>query len=83
MGEMKKPDKQFSCHSCGRVAKSPPGTTPCEALQGWLTVSAWEGPGVVEHYNFCSFSCLEAWADSQMPKVPEVFLDSFREDKTE
>lgn len=79
---MRKPETQFSCHSCGKIAEGAPGATPCEALQGWLTVSSWEEPGVVEHYNFCSFSCLEAWANAQVPKVPEVFLDSFGEDKT-
>jgi hypothetical protein len=81
-GEMRKPDKHFSCYSCGTVTECSPGATPCEALQGWLTVSSWEGPGVVEHYHFCSFSCLESWADAQVPKVPEVFLDSFKEDKS-
>jgi hypothetical protein len=80
---MRETDTQFSCHSCGKIAECPPGQTPCEALQGWLTVSSWEGAGVVEHYNFCSFSCLEAWVGAQVPRVPEVFLDSFGEDKTE
>jgi hypothetical protein len=80
---MRKPDTQFSCHSCGKIADCSPGLAPCEALQGWLTVSSWEGPGVVENYNFCSFSCLEAWASAQVPKVPGVFLDSFGEGKTE
>jgi len=79
---MRKPDVKFSCHSCGKTAEGSPGATPCEALQGWLTVSSWEGPGVVEHYNFCSFSCLESWAEAQVPKVPKVFLDSFSEDKS-
>jgi len=79
---MRKPDTQFSCRSCGKIAECPPGATPCEALQGWLTVSSWEEPGVVEHYHFCSFSCLEAWADAKVPRVPDVFLDSFREDKS-
>ena len=79
---MRKPDVKFSCHSCGKTAEGSPGETPCEALQGWLTVSSWEGPGVVEHYNFCSFSCLESWAEAQVPKVPKVFLDSFSEDKS-
>ena len=79
---MRKPDKQFSCHACGNIAEGPPGAAPCEALQGWLTVSSWERPGVAEHYNFCSFSCLEAWTNDQVPRVPEVFLDSFKEDKT-
>lgn len=82
---MKRPDKRFSCHSCGAVTECAPGEVPCEALQGWLTVSQWVGPGVVEHYHFCSFSCLEAWAQTQVPEVPEVpevFLDSFKEDKS-
>jgi hypothetical protein len=79
---MRKRRIRLSCHSCGRVAEYPPGAPPCEALQGWLTVSCWEGLGSVEHYNFCSFSCLESWADARVPRVPEVFLESFREGKT-
>jgi hypothetical protein len=35
----------------------------------------------VEHYNFCSFTCLERWAEAQAPKIPEVFLESFAEEE--
>ncbi len=31
----------------------------------------------VEHYYFCSFTCLERWAEAQAPQVPQIFLDSF------
>lgn len=78
---MRKQRIHLSCHSCGRVAECPPEALPCEVLQGWLTVSYWEGLGSVEHYNFCSFSCLESWTDAHVPRVPEVFLESFKEDK--
>jgi len=73
---------RFSCHSCGKRVESSPKEPPCEALKGWLTVSCWEGPGAVSHYNFCSFSCLKSWVDAQVPTIPEVFLESFGEDKT-
>jgi hypothetical protein len=70
----------FTCHTCGKGAVCSPGELPCEALKGWLTVACWKGPGAVSRYNFCSFSCLKAWVDSQVPTIPEVFLESFGED---
>ena len=79
---MKNQKMHFSCHSCGKGVECPSGGPPCEALQGWLTVSYWKGLGSVEHYNFCSFSCLKSWVDAQVPTIPEVFLESFGEDKT-
>jgi hypothetical protein len=72
----------FSCHSCGKRVECIPGELPCEILKGWLTVSSWQGPGKVERYSFCSFSCLESWVETRAPKVPQVFLDSFKEDKS-
>ena len=73
---------RFSCHSCGKGVECSPGEPPCEVLKDWLTVSYWKGLGFVEHYDFCSFSCLKSWADAQVPRAPEVFLKSFGEDKT-
>ena len=72
----------FSCHSCGKGVECSRGETPCEVLEGWLTVSHWKGAGVVSHYNFCSISCLKSWADAHVPRVPDVFLKSFGADKT-
>ena len=75
-------DSHFSCQACGKVAECLPGVNPCKVLRGWLTVKCWDDEGAtVEHYNFCSFSCLESWANARVPKVPEVFLKSFKEDK--
>jgi len=79
---MKNQRMSLTCHSCGKGVEYFSGEPPCEALKGWLTVSCWMGPGAVSHYNFCSFSCLKSWADAQVPEVPEVFLESFGEDKT-
>jgi hypothetical protein len=79
---MRKRKARFSCHSCGIEVECSSGELPCEALEGWLTVSCWEGPGAVSHYNFCSFTCLKSWVDAQVPRIPEVFLESFGEDKT-
>lgn len=72
----------LSCHSCGKQVECPCGEPPCEAFKGWLTVSCWGGPGAVAHYSFCSFSCLKSWADAQVPAIPEIFLESFGEDKS-
>jgi hypothetical protein len=54
---------------------------PCEVLNGWFMVSRWKGPKVVEHYNFCSSTCLKTWIDAQVPQVPDVFLKAFEEGK--
>ena len=73
---------RVSCHFCGNEVEYYQGEPPCEALKGWLSVSHWEGLGAVSSYDFCSFDCLRSWVDAQIPRVPEVFLESFREDKT-
>jgi hypothetical protein len=70
----------FMCSSCGRRAEFFPKEPPCKSLSGWLTVSHWKGLGAVEHYNFCSFTCLKRWADAQAPKIPKAFLESFKEE---
>ncbi len=80
--EMETERVRFSCHSCGREMEHLPEEPPCEALKGWLTVSYWKGPGAVSRYNFCSYSCLKSWVDAQVPRVPEVFLEPFREDES-
>jgi hypothetical protein len=79
---MGKQRTHFSCHTCGKEAECPLGDAPCEVFTDWLTVSRWEGPGAVSHYNFCSFSCLKSWVEAQLPSIPEVFLQSFGEDET-
>jgi len=71
----------FSCHSCGKGSEHYVEKPLCVALKGWLTVSCWKGLGSVAHCNFCSFSCLKSWADAQVPKVPKVFLESFKEEE--
>ena len=71
----------FFCHSCNKRVESPSGEPPCEVLKDWITVSHWKGPGAVSHYNFCSLSCLKSWVNAELPTVPEVFLESFKEDE--
>lgn len=75
------PKKAFICFSCGKRTEFTSEEPPCEVLSGWLTVAQWKGLGVVEHHNFCSFTCLKRWADAQVPKIPEVFLKAFEEGK--
>ncbi len=72
---------RYSCYICGREAESSPGEPPCKVLKSWLMISHWYDVGVVDHYYFCSFQCLKSWADSQVPNVPDIFLNSFDEDK--
>jgi hypothetical protein len=73
--------RHFMCSSCGRNVEFSPQEPPCQVLSGWITVSHWKGLGSVEHYHFCSFTCLKRWADAQVPQIPKVFLESFEEDK--
>ncbi len=75
------PREYFVCHSCGERVECSGEQRPCEVLNGWLMLSLWKGPKVVEHYNFCSLTCLKTWADSQVPQVPDVFLKAFEKGK--
>ena len=75
------PKRYFVCHSCAERVDFSPEERPCEVLGGWLMVSQWKGPGAVEHYDFCSFTCLRSWLDAEAPQVPEVFLKAFEERK--
>ncbi len=69
--------EHFVCHSCGERVECAVKQRPCEVLDGWLMVSLWKGPEAVEHYNFCSLSCLRTWVDTQLPQVPDAFLRAF------
>jgi endogenous inhibitor of DNA gyrase (YacG/DUF329 family) len=71
------------CGSCGRKVENPHSEPPCEVLKGWLTVSYWKGLESVDHYNFCCPRCLQEWVDGQVPRIPEVFLESFSEEEEE
>lgn len=68
------------CHSCGRKVEFNQKERPCDVLSGWLTVSHMKGLESVDHYSFCSFSCLKRWVISHVPEVPEVFLKSLGEE---
>jgi len=70
----------FVCLSCGKKVEFALEEPPCKVLSGWLTVSHWKGLESVDHYSFCSFSCLQQWVDSQAPRIPEVFLKSLGEE---
>ena len=77
------------CQSCGNKADYTECSQKCgmskdarcAVLGGWLSLSHCEGAGAVEHYDCCSFSCLQKWVDSRLPKVPETFLKAFGEIK--
>ena len=58
----------------------PPKDARCNALMGWLAVSHWQGMHAVEHYDFCSFGCLQKWASSQIPRVPNIFFEALGEE---
>ncbi len=69
--------REIICHSCGSKLEISPEQPPCKALAGWLTVSFWKEPKDVAHYNFCSFTCLKRWVDTQAPEIPKAFLKAF------
>ena len=75
------PKQYFNCNSCGSRVEYVAEGHPCEVLTGWLTVAQWKGFGIVDHYNFCSFTCLKRWVDTHIPQVPEVFLKAFEDEK--
>ncbi len=76
------------CESCGRKVeyadcserRAPPEDARCKVLQGWLSVSYWKGMGSVDHYDFCSFTCLQKWVKGQVPRVPKTFLEAFQDE---
>ena len=80
---MKEQGRRFSCQSCGKEVECFPGEPPCEVLKGWLTVAYWKGPGLASQYSFCSFSCLKSWASAHVPQIPEVFLQSFKDNESQ
>lgn len=70
----------FICHSCGRKVELATEEPPCRVLGGWIMISQWKGLESVDHYSFCSFTCLQRWVDTQVPRIPEVFLKSLEEE---
>ena len=75
------PKGYFVCHSCGKRLEYSPDERPCEVLTGWLLVSQWKGIEQVQHYYFCSPTCLKRWVNTQSPQIPEAFLKAFDEGK--
>ena len=75
--------KSCICHACGREVELGEGEAPCDVLRGWLMLSQLKGTESVDRYSFCSFTCLKIWVDEQLPRVPEVFLDSLGEESSE
>ena len=76
------------CQFCGTNAEytecfvkcAPPEDARCNALRGWLAVSHWKGLGSVDHYDFCSFTCLQKWVEAQVPQIPKTFLKAFQDE---
>ena len=73
-------ERYVICSSCGQSLGFSSREPLCEVLNGWLMVSHWKGLGSVDHYYFCSFTCLKKWSDAQAPEIPKVFLEGFNEE---
>ena len=69
-------ERRLICSSCRKEQGVLAKDLPCEVLSGWLTVCQWEGLGAVKHYNLCSFTCLKRWVETQVPRIPKVFLEA-------
>ncbi len=76
-------EESFICSTCGRKVGFSKELAPCEMLIGWLTLAHWKGLSSVDHYNFCSLSCLKKWVNTKVPEIPRVFLDSFNDESGE
>ena len=37
-----------------------------------------KGMESVEHYDFCTFTCLQKWVETRVPRIPDTFLEAFR-----
>ena len=70
----------FICHSCSEKVELISGEPPCIALNGWLMISRWKGVESVDYYSFCSFTCLQRWVNTQVPQIPQAFLNFLGED---
>lgn len=70
----------LSCSTCGGKVEFSTEGRPCESLSGWIVVSHWKGLRSVDHYYFCSFTCLKRWADAQACEIPQAFLKAFGEE---
>lgn len=74
--------RHFICHSCGKKIEGGLDQPPCELLQGWVVATHWKQPESVNQHFFCSFSCLKRWADANVPKIPDVFMNSFGDENS-
>ncbi len=75
------------CKCCGNEAEYaecnanciPQEDARCARLRGWMTVSRWNGTADVDELDFCSLTCLEKWVRSELPTIPQAFLQAFEE----
>jgi hypothetical protein len=75
-------EEGLCCHVCGKTLECPEGEPLCHVFKGWFTVTCWDGLGEVSQYSFCSLDCLKSWVEGETHGIPEVFLESFGEDKS-
>jgi len=72
-------DSWRSCHTCGRQVEIAPGQALGDALSGWAIVSRLRSKDSFDRCSFCSMSCLQQWAQTQVPVIPDIFLHSLND----
>ena len=77
-------ERSCICQSCGLKVELQPGEMPCQALKNWFVITRFQETEQIGRYSFCSLHCLKDWVESEMPRIPEIFLRSMdEEDKRE
>jgi hypothetical protein len=56
---------------------------PCDVLCGWLMLSCIKRDEDIDRCSFCSLGCLKIWMDKQLPGIPDVFIESLDEERSE
>jgi len=73
------PNSWRACHTCGRQVEVAPSQAIGDALCGWVVVSRIHNKDSFDRCSFCSMYCLEQWAQTQIPAIPDVFLHSLND----
>lgn len=71
----------YVCSTCSRRVDLGPSEIPCDTLKGWYVITGFKGLETVERHNFCCLSCMYKWVENAVPKVPDIFIDSLKDEE--